>query len=41
MKVRRLPMDPGPPGWDAILAPGPDYPALDTNVTCDWLVIGA
>ena len=41
MRVTRLPVDPGPAGWNAILpAPGP-APVLDAPVTADFLVIGA
>ena len=37
----RLPVDPGPAGWNAILpAPGPAR-ELEGAVTADWLVIGA
>lgn len=36
-----MPSDPGPAAWDAILAPGPRYGALDRNRTADWLIIGA
>ena len=41
MKVSRLPVDPGPAGWNRLL-PNPE-PArvLDDNITADWLVIGA
>ncbi|MEM8877770.1 MAG: FAD-binding oxidoreductase [Pseudomonadota bacterium] len=39
--VKRLPRDPGPAGWNAIL-PEQDSPrALEDNQTADWLVIGA
>ena len=41
MQVRRLPVDPGPAAWDAILPARADYPVLDTKITADWLVIGA
>lgn len=41
MKVRKLPVDPGPAGWNAILPdPAPPSP-LETDTTADWLVIGA
>ncbi len=41
MKVARLPRDPGPAGWDRLLAvPDPATP-LEENTTADWLVIGA
>lgn len=41
MQVRRLPVDPGPAAWDAILPARADYPVLDSKITADWLVIGA
>ena len=41
MKVTRLPTDPGPAAWDAILPDGPRYPVLERAMTADWLVIGA
>ena len=41
MRVRRLPVDPGPAGWNSIL-PAADAPTrLETDTTADWLVIGA
>lgn len=40
-KAKKLPRDPGPAAWNAILPEAPVYPALDQNMTCDWLVIGA
>ncbi|MEM6636765.1 MAG: FAD-binding oxidoreductase [Pseudomonadota bacterium] len=41
MKVARLPVDPGPSGWNLLLDdPAPATP-LDGNQTADWLVIGA
>ena len=40
MKINRLPVDTGLPGWNAILPP-PDLPEeLDGTITADWLVIG-
>jgi glycine/D-amino acid oxidase-like deaminating enzyme len=41
MKVEKLPMDPGPAGWNAILPPQTGYPELEGAQTADWLVIGA
>ena len=41
LKADRLPFDPGPAAWDAILSPGKAYPALEEKRTSDWLVIGA
>lgn len=41
MKVRRLPNDPGPAGWNRLLPdPAPPTP-LEGKITADWLVIGA
>ena len=41
MRVAKLPMDPCPAGWNAILPPQPEYPELDGAQTADWLVVGA
>ena len=41
MSVSRLPADPGPTGWNAILAPRESRPPLRERVAADWLVIGA
>ncbi len=41
MKVARLPVDPGPAGWNALLPEGPAPRVLQDKVTVDWLVIGA
>jgi len=41
MKVTRLPKDPGPAGWNAILPSRPPSPPLAGRQTADWLVIGA
>ena len=41
MKVARLPKDPGPAGWNALLPkPGLATP-LEGKATADWLIIGA
>jgi glycine/D-amino acid oxidase-like deaminating enzyme len=41
MKVTRLPVDPGPAGWNRVLAdPGPVQP-LEHSTTADWIIIGA
>lgn len=41
MKVKRLPKDPGPAGWNRLL-PHPEPPTpLSGTTTTDWLVIGA
>lgn len=41
MKVRKLPNDPGPAGWARLLPEVEPTAPLDSNVTADWLVIGA
>ncbi len=41
MKITKLPTDPGPAAWDAILPDAPRYPALEGARTADWLIIGA
>lgn len=40
VEVRRLPKDPGPAAWNALLPPRIGR-QLDDDVTVDWLVIGA
>ncbi len=40
MKIRRLPVDTGVSGWNAILPPLPPPGELSGRVTADWLVIG-
>ena len=41
MKVTRLPLDPGPAGWNRLLPePEPATP-LNSKITADWLIIGA
>lgn len=39
--MRRLPVDPGPAGWDKLLPPAPPAAVLEARITADWLVIGA
>jgi glycine/D-amino acid oxidase-like deaminating enzyme len=39
--ARRLPVDPGPSGWNEILPSRPAARELDEDITADWLVIGA
>lgn len=41
MKVTRLPSDPGPAGWNALLTPLGPARDLQHKVTADWLIIGA
>lgn len=41
MKVSRLPMDPGPAAWDALLPEVPTRQSLDNTLVADWLVVGA
>ncbi len=40
-RVTRLPKDPGPAGWNALLPAAPPARGLDERITADWLVIGA
>ncbi|HUF56280.1 MAG TPA: FAD-binding oxidoreductase [Thermohalobaculum sp.] len=39
-RVKRLPRDPGPAAWSALLAPPAPARPLEEAVTADWLVIG-
>lgn len=39
-RVARLPRDPGPAAWNALLPPPPPARVLDETITADWLVIG-
>ena len=39
--VRRLPKDPGPSAWNALLPPPAPARRLEEKITADWLVIGA
>ncbi|MEH6825315.1 MAG: FAD-binding oxidoreductase [Motiliproteus sp.] len=41
IRVKKLPKDTGPAGWDAILRPGRSFPELDNTIRADWVVIGA
>ena len=41
MKVKRLPKDPGPAAWNAILPEQTLHPELEDRQNSDWLVIGA
>jgi glycine/D-amino acid oxidase-like deaminating enzyme len=40
-EARRLPVDPGPAGWNAILPEPPPPMTLQESITADWVVIGA
>ena len=40
IKARRLPKDPGPAGWNSLLPQRSPYPALDTDLTVDWAIVG-
>ncbi len=40
-QVRRLPRDPGPAAWNALLPPPGPPRVLEERVRADWLVIGA
>lgn len=39
--VKSLPVDPGPAGWNCLLPDPPPPSPLNTNLTADWVVIGA
>ncbi|MGH1578803.1 NAD(P)/FAD-dependent oxidoreductase [Planktotalea sp.] len=41
MRVSKLPNDPGPAGWNRLLPKRAPASVLATNITADWLVIGA
>lgn len=41
MQVRRLPVDPGPAAWNAILPVRAGEPPLASRINADWLIIGA
>ena len=41
MRVARLPIDPGPAAWNALLPAQARAQVLDNDLTVDWLVIGA
>ncbi len=41
MKVKRLPVDPGPAGWNRLLPRPAPAQRLERDITADWLVIGA
>lgn len=41
MKVKKLPFDPGPAAWNAILPAAEPFDTLAGDTTADWLVIGA
>ena len=40
MRAKRLPRDPGPAAWNAILGPGPAPTVAMGDIKADWLVIG-
>ena len=41
MKVTKLPFNPGPAAWNAILPPDRGHPELNSHKITDWLIIGA
>lgn len=41
MKVRALPVDPGPAAWNDILPQAPEFPSLDQDLSYDVVVVGA
>ncbi|MEM8689047.1 MAG: FAD-binding oxidoreductase [Pseudomonadota bacterium] len=38
--VSKLPKDPGPAAWNALLPPAPPPQPLEENISADWLVVG-
>ncbi|MCW4629795.1 NAD(P)/FAD-dependent oxidoreductase [Marinomonas rhodophyticola] len=40
IKTKRLPKDPGPAGWNEIYKDKSSFPAVDTDIEVDWVVIG-
>lgn len=40
MKIKKLPIDPGPAGWNAILPHRNSKNAMEGTKTADWLIIG-
>ncbi|ANG61682.1 oxidoreductase [Marinobacterium aestuarii] len=40
IKVKRLPVDPGPAAWNSILTPASEYPRLSGDITADWVIVG-
>lgn len=40
IKTKRLPKDPGPAGWNEIYKDKLSFPALDTDIEVDWVVVG-
>lgn len=39
--VTRLPRDPGPAAWNAILPTAKEYPPLSEEILTDWLIVGS
>lgn len=40
IKTKRLPKDPGPAGWNEIYKDKSSFPALDTDIEVDWVIVG-
>lgn len=40
-KVSKLPTDPGPAAWNALLGAAPEYPHLESDTTADVVIVGA
>ncbi len=40
IKTKRLPKDPGPAGWNEIYRDKTPFPALDSDIEVDWVVVG-
>lgn len=41
MKIKQLPMDPGPAAWNSILPKVPERASLNIKRCADWLIVGA
>ena len=39
--IKRLPIDPGPSGWNELLKPPAKPKILENNIIADWVIIGA
>ncbi|MGB1109592.1 MAG: NAD(P)/FAD-dependent oxidoreductase [Gammaproteobacteria bacterium] len=41
LPLNRLPRDPGPAAWKSILPPAPGYAELESDISADWVIVGA